>query len=298
VDVIRPGLRNECNRRTAGHPLLGVRGAGRDIYGLDRLFRGNVPNVVRQPDIHAGGAVNAGYIRLRIPAVDMSLERAARGICNRVLERRWGRAWHQVDQTLVVAVIAQRKIFDLLGKDFRMGIRLIRLKYRGRGFDRDLFVNLSDLQFDVRPRNRVRADVQIGLSHGPEARRGHLDVVYPGKDVHKRIAPALVRDGAPACSRLLVGQGNHGVRNDRIALVSDISDDRSIQNLRRRSRMRQSKKQREHSDTGCKTKNRKNRVSRRRHAPSFASKLQNLEGYSILERDLGLVICLSRDEVK
>ena len=82
-----PDLVTSGDRRGACHALLGIGGAGGDVDDVDVFFRRHVADVVRQPHIDAGGAVNARDVGLRIAAVDVGVERAAGSIGDRVLKR-------------------------------------------------------------------------------------------------------------------------------------------------------------------------------------------------------------------
>ena len=164
----------------AGHALLGVRGAGGDVHGLNVFFRCHVAHVVRQPHVHAGGAVNAGDVGLGISPVDVGGQRASRRIGDRVLELRRHCARHQIDHALVITIAADRKAGDIFGIDFRVRVRLIGLQRDSFSLHRHLIGNLPHFHLGVDARDGVRADVKIRLRECPETGSDHIDGVLTG----------------------------------------------------------------------------------------------------------------------
>ena len=74
VDLVGAGLGNDGDRRSARHPLLGVRGRGGDVHGVDHLFRNDIAGMVRQPKIDAGSTIDACGVIVPVCSVDIGGE--------------------------------------------------------------------------------------------------------------------------------------------------------------------------------------------------------------------------------
>ena len=66
--------------------------------------------MVRQPDEHIRGTVDASVVVVPIRAVDVRAQGAFRRIGNRVLENSRRRARHKIDERLVIAVLIERHV--------------------------------------------------------------------------------------------------------------------------------------------------------------------------------------------
>ena len=155
VDLIGAALGDQSNRRGARHTLLGIRRARGDIDGLDGLFRFHVAHMMREPDVDAGRAIDARDVGLRVAAVNVRLQRAARRIGNRILKRGWRGSGHQVDQGLVVAIAAERHIRDLLRHDLGVRVALVGLQHSLCRFHGNRLGELADLHLHVRSAYRI-----------------------------------------------------------------------------------------------------------------------------------------------
>jgi hypothetical protein len=84
--------------------------------------------MMRQVDVHVRSAVEAGVVVVAGGAVDVRAERARRGVGDGVLEMRRCRARHEVEEGLVVAVIAegQAMISPLLSSAWRSPVSVWR----------------------------------------------------------------------------------------------------------------------------------------------------------------------------
>ena len=78
LEVVGARLGLDRRRRATGHALRRVEAVGRDVDVLDRLDRGDVADVMRQPHVDAGGAVDARDVVVAVGAVDVGRQRAAR----------------------------------------------------------------------------------------------------------------------------------------------------------------------------------------------------------------------------
>ncbi len=220
VELVGSGLGHQGDRRRARHPLFGVRRTGGDVDHLDVLFRRHVSHVVRQPHVHAGGAVNAGNVGLGVATVDVRGEGAARCIRDRVLQRRRQCAGHQVDQRLIIAIPADGHVGDGRAGDLRVGIGLVGLQCDRAGLNRHLVGDLADFELGIDTLNGIRRDIDALCEERPEAGGGHRYVVVAGKHVDERIASAVIGLIRAADADLFAGEcdggaGNHGSRRIR-----------------------------------------------------------------------------------
>src|SRR5262249_18052191 len=147
-----------------------------DVHRFDRLFRGNIPDMVRQPDVDAGGAIDAGDVGVPVATVDVGGQRAAWRVRDRVLECRGRCTGQELDQRVIVAVAGQRQVGNLFTYDVRVRVRLLGLQGRLRGFHRDGLGQLTDFHFEIGASDGVRADLEIVHRGRAEAPRDDFHV--------------------------------------------------------------------------------------------------------------------------
>ena len=87
--------------------MFGVEIISGNVHFLDGFRRWDVNSVVRQPDEHVRGAVHAGIVVVAVGAVDVRAQGAFGSVGNSVLKYSGSRAWHQVNQRLVIPVLVE-----------------------------------------------------------------------------------------------------------------------------------------------------------------------------------------------
>ena len=110
VELIAAGLGDDGDGRAAGHPLFGIEIIGGNVDFLNGFRWRHVHSMVRQPDEHIRGTVDASVVVVPIRAVDVRAQGAFRRIGNRVLENSRRRARHKIDERLVIAVLIERHV--------------------------------------------------------------------------------------------------------------------------------------------------------------------------------------------
>ena len=110
VKLIRSGLCDNSDGCSAGHPLLWVEVIRGDVDFLNGFGRRNIDGVVRQPNEHIGGPVDASIVVVAIGAVDVRAQSAFWRVRNRILENPWRRSRHEINQRLIIPVLVQRHV--------------------------------------------------------------------------------------------------------------------------------------------------------------------------------------------
>ena len=177
VEGIRAALSNERDGRATRHTLLGVAGHRGDVDGFDHFRRHHVTSVVGQPEVDAGGTINARDVVVRVGAVDVGTQGAHRRVGDGVLECRGTRTRHQIDQTLVVAQTGQRHVDDHVGANFGVRVGLVSLQLGDFGGDGNLVADGADFHPEVEAGHGVDGDHKVSEGRALEAGYRRLDVV-------------------------------------------------------------------------------------------------------------------------
>ena len=232
VQLVRSRFGDDRSRRAAGQPLLGFARAGGDIDRLDRVGRGNVAGMMRQPDVDAGRAVDARHVVVAVGAVDVRAERARGRIENGVLKTRRRRAGHQVDQSLVIAEAGQRQLAHGRRRDLRAGAGLFGLQAGGRGLDGDLLGHLTDLHARVDAGDGVHRHRDALGNKRAESFGADGHVVASGLHVDEAVNTVFGCRPFLACAGGRVHDGDRRAGNRRAAFIGDGTDNRPVENLR------------------------------------------------------------------
>ena len=231
LERVRAGLGDDRNRHARGHPLFGIHAAGRDVDGLDRLGRGDIHVVVRQPDVHVPRAVGERRVGRAVLAVHGHVQRTLRRVGFGILEGRRERAGHEHDQRLIVSEPVQRKIRDLGGLQLGVDVRLVGLQQLGRRLDGDGLGQGADRQRQVHAADLADRDGHARSDRFLEPLQRDLDVVRAGRDVDEGVRALRVGGRLPREVGVGVDDRHPGPRHDRALRVDDCADDAAIKNL-------------------------------------------------------------------
>ena len=226
-------FRDHRGGSSAGEALLRITGSCRDRDRFDRLGRGDVARVVRQPHVDAGRAVDARHVVVPVRAVYVGAERPRRRVQDRILEPRRSGSGHEVDQALVVPEVRQRKGRDRYLADFRTRVGLLGLQLGGGGFHRDLFGDLSEHQPHIDARDRIGRDGDVFLDVHPEAVRRDGNGVDAGLHVHDAEQAERFRRRDEFETGLDIDGLDIGARHDGAGRVGHGADERAVQHLGR-----------------------------------------------------------------
>ena len=233
-EVIRARLGDDRNRDAGCHPLFGIHAARRHVDRLDRLRRGDVDVVVRQPHVDVPRAVGERGVGGALLAVHRHVERTLRRVGLGIRQRRRHRARDEHLQRLVVSELIEREIGDLPGVQLGVGVGLVRLQELGGGLDGDHLGQGADRQREVRAADLANRDGHAG-SHGFfEPLQGDPDVIRPGLDVRERVRALRVGGRLAREVGVRVDDLHAGPRDDRSLRVDHVADEAAIQELRLR----------------------------------------------------------------
>ena len=190
---------------------------------------------MRKPGELVRRAVHTGAVGVAIRAVDVGRQRHGGGVDLAVLETRRRGSGHQVEETLIVPELRQRKVDDLFRTEGRARISLVGLEQRGFRLHGDRFGELADLQPGVHAADGTRRHRDLLQLELLEPLECHLHVVRARQDVGERVRARLVRDGRHHQVRLAVYDFNRGARNVGARPVLNRADDAAVELLGRRA---------------------------------------------------------------
>ncbi len=218
-------------RRPARHALSCVEAVGRNVDVLDGFCRRDVPGVVRQPHVDAGGAIDPRHVVVAIRPVDVCRERAAGRVRLRVLEDRRRGPGDQVHQVLVVAVLIQGKVGDILRPQVDADVGFVRLEDGRFAGDRDRFVQRANVQAAVDADDTASRDEDSGLDELLEALQRGLQRVGATGDVSNRVSTGGVGHGRQLEARILVLDGDGRAGHGGVRGIVDGSGQASVKGL-------------------------------------------------------------------
>ena len=209
-------------------PQLGVIVAGRDVDGLDGLYR-------RNQDLQESGPliVVDAFDLIAVPLawlpVHLRLNRTRRIEELRVLEDRRPNARHQREQRLEVLIHRNRHVLESVGFKVRAYVGAVGLQDCWCRGDRHSLRRAAGLQSQVDARRRIDHDIDAGPRFLLEPLRRHHYRVRSRCQIGKRIVAALIRRRAAAdagccfgdrdlrpghtCSRRVGYRAHQGCRN-------------------------------------------------------------------------------------
>ena len=234
VELVRAGLGDDRDGHAGGHALVGVEVVRRDVDGLDRLRRVHVADVVRQPDVHGHGAVDAERVVVPLRAVHVRGERAAGRVDLGVLRLRRRRAGHEVDERLVVAELVERQVHELLRLELGVDVGLLGLQERRLADDVHRLGEGPDLQLELDADGVAGGDRHARLAQLAEALHVDRQVVGAGRQVAEGVAALGARDGVDLEVRAGVRRGHGRAGDGRAGAVHHRADDRPVEGLGRR----------------------------------------------------------------
>ena len=229
-----------------GHPLFSVITIGDDVHRLDRLGRRNVSRDVRQPRIADHCAIQLRIAIRKGHSIHVRHHRALRiaGIGVRFSRRR--EAGDRLVEVLEIAPRAHRQIRNLLARQLRTDVGLVRLQHRSVVRHRHTLVQCRHAHGRIEADRRIGIDPQILLLHLPKRRRGDRHPVGSGLQIIKEIGAAIIRRGRLQLSIACIERLHLGIGNRRPGLIGNIADQRTVKNLRGRQRRHQRQNHNQH----------------------------------------------------
>ncbi|AMY09709.1 hypothetical protein LuPra_02933 [Luteitalea pratensis] len=233
TDFVGARLGRHRHRGATGHALRGIEGVGRDVDRLDRFYRRHVANVMRQPHVDRGRAVDTPHVVVTVGAVDVGRQRAARGIGLRVLEGRRRCAGHQVHEPLVVPVLVEREVDDVGRLEVDRDVRLVGLEQRGFGRHRDRLGHGAHRQLAVDAHDVVLGNGDACVHVFLEALEGGLQGVGARLEVADGVCTRVVGDRRHLEPGALVGHRDGRAWNERTRVVHHSAGNGAVERLRR-----------------------------------------------------------------